>query len=700
MSPINFDHSFLICRYFYVYFLRRCISKKFFFRTLNKFFAKSFFLTSVSLSHDDHGLKHWKTNLLDQLSQLQLRLKLIFYSSEVATPLDFLLYRYLFHFSKMMQVGYNKNCYRLSNRVVCHTYNVFHALFYLAYSNRTISKTRNVVYNRKLLDYNYFLLDSRLHVFFDGVRKKRLRMKLRRLRVRSATTPLITLVSRRYNLLHFHLFVNSTRSNSWVTIVVNNKIVYNASCGKIGFRKTHRSTYFAANQLGFSVCSMLQSVFTKYYKNNVFMNKRGKRRNKFVPWRRRNKNFGINIWRSMQFTRIERYNRLVGRYSMVLRKFRLYPSSQMGNNSVFNLVLILYVVFSYIVLFSRLSRLVDLYNQLLRICNMSFFKQHIASTSTLSWQKRLVVESEFNHLHIGSSQPGKSLCALIRCFTGMYKSNRHMSLMEYSRAEHVMKIHRRSKAELFLPNNWFEYLRVKLHQLTSFCNIFVLRRSVQKLTFLLLKAHRFYMVSDCAAIKVFSFTNRLMHLILSKVTSSFGMLLPSGMSTRLATDVSRYRSPSAPQNWYLAPVRQVGYPSFVKHVFALRPKLRLNIHFSGHGIGRKAINKSLRRFLIIMRGFFNRKIKFAKRTKGIAKFNYAHVKGNFKVRKLSSNVRFSTLTHKYSPSSRSQSNHFKASSNGTRRILISNGSAAGSVLSQHKMKKCLYRYRVMRNSLE
>lgn len=68
------------------------------------------------------------------------------------------------------------------------------------------------------------------------------------------------------NSIFYDLIIHSTYSNSWVIFIVNNNVICSISCGKIGFHKTHRSTYFAARQLGFFVCALLRRIYCKYFR--------------------------------------------------------------------------------------------------------------------------------------------------------------------------------------------------------------------------------------------------------------------------------------------------------------------------------------------------------------------------------------------------------------------------------------------------
>lgn len=68
--------------------------------------------------------------------------------------------------------------------------------------------------------------------------------------------------------LNYNLVIRTSRSNCSVALLVNNKVVYSSSCGKIGFLKTNRSTYFAANQLGFFLCLFLSSVYGLYLRSS------------------------------------------------------------------------------------------------------------------------------------------------------------------------------------------------------------------------------------------------------------------------------------------------------------------------------------------------------------------------------------------------------------------------------------------------
>lgn len=67
--------------------------------------------------------------------------------------------------------------------------------------------------------------------------------------------------------LDYNLVIRTSRSNCTAALLVNGKVIYSSSCGKIGFFKTNRSTYFASSQLGFFLCLFLSSVYGLYLRS-------------------------------------------------------------------------------------------------------------------------------------------------------------------------------------------------------------------------------------------------------------------------------------------------------------------------------------------------------------------------------------------------------------------------------------------------
>lgn len=146
--------------------------------------------------------------------------------------------------------------------------------------------TNNYLYFKlfnTIKQFNYFLLDTRIKC--NVYSKKDKFFKFRKLKKRKLIGINGLLNKHNKKKLHIHVLYKTIKSNTWITIIINNKMVYTISSGLVGYKKSNRSSYLAANQLGYLASRFIQRII---YKNlskrkwsiNNFIKKLQKMKNK------------------------------------------------------------------------------------------------------------------------------------------------------------------------------------------------------------------------------------------------------------------------------------------------------------------------------------------------------------------------------------------------------------------------------------
>lgn len=158
-------------------------------------------------------------------------------------------------------------------------------LFYiLLYIGLQYNRKTSLFYSRfysTMLQYNHLLSDLRLvKPFKKIILRKR---KKRKPRDFSKDT-FFKCVSGKFNnyLLRVHILFKSTKSNSRITILLNNIVICRLSCGSLGYRKSNRSTYLAANQLGFMVSKTIRRLLLRYLSTKYGANMLNRKRKKTI----------------------------------------------------------------------------------------------------------------------------------------------------------------------------------------------------------------------------------------------------------------------------------------------------------------------------------------------------------------------------------------------------------------------------------
>lgn len=157
----------------------------------------------------------------------------------------------------------NSNYYHFAATMLCTMPIIAHLAEY----------TRYFQYLPKVINYNSLLLSSPIMP-----RKMRNTWQFR--------------FNRRANSIFLKLLIKSTKSNCFVNLLINGFTLVIASCGKIGFKKTHRSTYFAAQQLGLFIGMLVKSIWfrlffrvkrTRGFRNKFSCNKKRKVFKALIP---------------------------------------------------------------------------------------------------------------------------------------------------------------------------------------------------------------------------------------------------------------------------------------------------------------------------------------------------------------------------------------------------------------------------------
>lgn len=188
-------------------------------------------------------------------------------------------------------------------------FDVFYILLYTSLQHHSDTNFFYFKFIDSILKYNYLLLDSRLLIPINKNKYKNKRNKQKY----PADNYIFKYVNNKFNNYSFRINVlfKSTKSNTRITIMFNNKMLCRFSCGLLGYKKSNRSTYLAANQLGFMVVKIVRRLILRYivkklktnlFKQNIhlftakkYMEKEDVQ-NKIRQKRKRNKNkWKINI---------------------------------------------------------------------------------------------------------------------------------------------------------------------------------------------------------------------------------------------------------------------------------------------------------------------------------------------------------------------------------------------------------------------
>lgn len=147
----------------------------------------------------------------------------------------------------------NFNCTRLAQYYLKYSmYQFFSALFVFSCSYHFSVDRRYIYMGDEILKYNDLLSNN--NIVFTKY-----------------NTPILVRANccsfLHNSTLDYYLIIKTSRSNCLAVLLVNGKVIYSSSCGKIGFNKTHRSTYFAANQLGLFMCLFLTKIYGVYLRS-------------------------------------------------------------------------------------------------------------------------------------------------------------------------------------------------------------------------------------------------------------------------------------------------------------------------------------------------------------------------------------------------------------------------------------------------
>lgn len=152
----------------------------------------------------------------------------------------------------MSKVSYF-NCTRLAQYYLKYSmYRFFSALFVFSCSYHFSADRRYIYMGDEILKYNDLLSNS--NIVFTKCNMPIL--------IRANCGSFL-----HNSTLDYYLIIKTSRSNCLAVLLVNGKVIYSSSCGKIGFNKTHRSTYFAANQLGLFMCLFLTKIYGVYLRS-------------------------------------------------------------------------------------------------------------------------------------------------------------------------------------------------------------------------------------------------------------------------------------------------------------------------------------------------------------------------------------------------------------------------------------------------
>lgn len=172
--------------------------------------------------------------------------------------------------------------------------------------------------NRLLYRYNNLLLNNRLsNNNFISVSRKIVKNR-NKSKLFNINDNFVKLLSSKFNKGRSYLYVlfRSNKSNSRVTMVLNGEMFCDISCGMIGYKKSSRSSYLAANQLASTVSKVIQKIVYKSLHYRILKNRTLFRQKKIYRKRSKYKIDNRSLYSNKIYNNNKYKNHLLPVYAM------------------------------------------------------------------------------------------------------------------------------------------------------------------------------------------------------------------------------------------------------------------------------------------------------------------------------------------------------------------------------------------------